>query len=282
MFGGEGYSGGDVESQQDEADEAMELVHVDIVGPAKTASIGGSKYVIMFTDSASRLQRPYGLKQKSDAPAAVQRFIADMGVPDAFRTDGAKEFTGGEFVELCDRLAIRRETTAPNTPKQNAVVESSIWRAVKAGHAARLEIPLLYPDVHLEDVKNVSSAEGARLWVEAILWASEGFNHSATSANAGMKSPHEDFYGTLPPLSVVPFFHPCYRRVPRQSKQDPQARLSYFLNHGYNHSNSCIKVLDAETGEVCYSRDVTWHHRREPLVPAAPSPAAASPRFWPE
>ena len=55
--------------------------------------LGGSRYVVMFMDNASRLQRPYGTQDKS-APTilgVVKRFVADMGVPRAVRTDnGAK------------------------------------------------------------------------------------------------------------------------------------------------------------------------------------------------
>ena len=44
-----------------------------------------------------------------------------------------------------------------------------------------------------------------------------------------------------------------------------------FLNFGYNHGRDCIKIMDAETGRIVHSRDVTWHQPREPLVSAAPT-----------
>ena len=56
------------------------LVHIDTAGPYPT-SLGGSRYVVMFVDSASRLQRPYGVREKSAAAilSVVKRFVADMG-----------------------------------------------------------------------------------------------------------------------------------------------------------------------------------------------------------
>ena len=51
--------------------------------------LGGSRYVIVFVDTASRLQGPYGTQDKS-APAilaVVKRFVEDAAVPRAFRTD---------------------------------------------------------------------------------------------------------------------------------------------------------------------------------------------------
>ena len=37
--------------------------------------------------------------------------------------------------------------------------------------------------------------------------------------------------------------------------------MCYSLNFGYNHGQDCYRILDAETGRVAYSRDVTWHHQ---------------------
>ena len=100
----------------------------------------------MFVASASRLQRPYGVREKSAAAilSVVKRFMADMGVPRAFRTDNGTEYSNSMFVDFCRGLGIRRESTAPYTPQQNGPVESAISRAFKAGHAARLEVSQLY------------------------------------------------------------------------------------------------------------------------------------------
>ena len=79
-------------------------------------------------------------------------------------------------------------------------------------------------------------------------------------------SPHEIFYGSRPRLPLLPFLQPAYHRVPRQRKTDPRARMCYFLNFGYNHGRDCYRLLDAETGRVAYSRDVTWHHPEVPWI----------------
>ena len=133
------------------AEAPLDLVHIDTTGPFPE-SLGGSRYVVMFVDSASRFQRPYGTRDKSASAilGVVQRFVADMGVPRAFRTDSGTEYTNSAFVEYCNSLQIRRELTAPYTPQQNGPVESGLSRAIKAGHAARIEVNRLFPDVHLE------------------------------------------------------------------------------------------------------------------------------------
>ena len=134
------------------AADPLDMVHNDTARPFPE-SLGGSRYVVMFVDSASRFQRPYGTRDKSASAilGVVQRFVADMGLPRAFRTDNGTEYTNSDFVEYCNSLQIRRELTAPYTPQQNGPVESGLSRALKAGHAARLEVNKLFPGVHLDN-----------------------------------------------------------------------------------------------------------------------------------
>ena len=116
-------------------------------------------------------------------------------------------------------------------------------------------------------ILQVGNPDGSSLWLKSVLWASEGFNRSATAANSGMLSPHEVFFGGRPPMPVLPFCKPACHHVPRRSKMDPQARPCFFLNFGYNHRSDCYKIMDAETGRVVPSRDVTLHQSRERLFP---------------
>ena len=221
----------------------------------------------MFVDSASRLQRPYGVREKSAAAilSVVKRFVANMGVPRAFRTDNGTEYSNIMFVDFCNGLGVRREFTAPYTPQQNEPVESAISRAFEAGHAARLGVPQLYPDIRLEEIRGCTDAVGTSLWLDSLLWASECYNRAATSVNDEWLSPHEIFYGSRPWLPLLSSLQPTYHRVPRQRKTDPRARTCYFLNFGYNHGWDCYRLLDTETGRVAYhSRDITWHHPETP------------------
>ena len=115
----------------------------------------------MFVDGASRFQRPYGTRGKSASAVlgVVQQFVTDMGVPRAFRTEYGTEYTNSAFVEYCNSLHIRRELTALYTPQQNGPVESGLSRVIKAGHAARIEVNRLFPDVHLDQLKGVRDSD---------------------------------------------------------------------------------------------------------------------------
>ena len=146
------------------AKRPMELIHIDTAGPFP-ASLEGSRYVVMFVDSASRLRRPCGTRDKTAAAilAVVKRFIADMGVPRAFRRDNGVEYTNHSFVEYSNNLGIRRELTPSHTAEQNGPVESALWRAFKAGHLARLGISNIYPDIRLDEVTASTDAAATRL-----------------------------------------------------------------------------------------------------------------------
>lgn len=243
-------------------------IHIDLAGPFQPA-LDGSIYLIMFVDSASRWQRLYGMRAKSETMKYVRRFLSDMngmGTLGSFRTDNGGEFTGKAFIEFCDAAGIRREYTAPDTPKQNGVAESAIWRAFKGGHAARRHIASL-PHVNLATVPNMDR-DGNRLWLSSAIWASGCFNRSATTANKNCKSPYECFFGKPPPIKIIPFFQPGLMRVKRRSKMDVQAVPCYYLHGSNNHSISTHVVLRADTGRMCLTSSVLW--ARDGLPPASP------------
>ena len=204
------------------ATQPLGLVHIHTAGPYQT-SLGGSRYVVMFVDSASRSQRPYGVREKRAAAivSVVKRFVADMGVPRAFRTDNGTEYSNSMFVNFCNGLGIRRGFTAPYAPQQNGPVEIAISRAFKAGHAARLGVPQLYPYTRLEEIRGCTDAAGTSLWLESRHWVSKCYNRAATSVSDEWLALHESFYGSRPRLTLLPFLQPAYHRVPRQRRRIP-------------------------------------------------------------
>lgn len=137
------------------------LVHVD-TGEPYPASLGGTRHVVMLVVSASHIHRLYRAREKN-------RFEADIGVPRTFRTGKSTEYSNGLFVEFRNNLEIRRGFRAPNTPQQNAPVESAISRVFKAGHAARLGVRQPFPNVRLEKIRGCNDAEGTSLWLELLL-----------------------------------------------------------------------------------------------------------------
>ena len=166
-----------------------------------------------ISTGAFRLQHLYSTRNKSPSTilGVMKRFVAEVGVPRAFRADSVAEYTNSTFADYYNGLGIRRERTTPYTPQQNGFAESRLLMAIKAGHAALIEAIKPFPDIHLERLKGVQDPGGSSLWLEPVLWASKGFNRSATTASIGMPYPHDGFSGGYPPL---PFYKPANHRVP--------------------------------------------------------------------
>ena len=66
--------------------------------------------------------------------------------------------------------------------------------------------------------------EEPSLWAEAMSWACDAYNRTATVANPGNPSPHEIFYREIPQNSPIPFLKPGYCKYKRMNKMDPKAR----------------------------------------------------------
>ena len=56
--------------------DVLDVVHTDVWGPAKTTSMGGSKFYVTFTDDHTRKVWVYFMKEKSEAFTHFQSFKA--------------------------------------------------------------------------------------------------------------------------------------------------------------------------------------------------------------
>ena len=118
-------------------------------------------------------------------------------------------------LERCKQHCIKQEFTNADSPKQNGVVERAQRIIQNAGHAACIQAPIIFPQVELPPTKS--------LWAEAVHWACDALNHTATTADPGNTSPHEMWYGTATPASPHPFPRLAYCRWKRPSKSYPLA-----------------------------------------------------------
>ena len=142
---------------------------------------------------------------------------------------------------------------------------------MKAGHAERIEVNNLFPDIHLERLKEVRDSDSTSLCLESVLWAHERLNHSTMTANSAVLSLHKIFFGGRPPMPVLPFCNQAYHRLLRRRKIDYQACSCFLLNLGQKHQSGCFKVMEADTRIIVLLRDVAWHQPRVPLISPAPT-----------
>ena len=110
----------------------LELLHVDLMGPIKTESLGGKRYIMVIVDDFSRYTWVEFLREKSEACEKLEIFCKKLqnekrALIVKIRNDYGKEFENARFKSFCAKNGIKREFSAPKTPQQNGVIERKNW-----------------------------------------------------------------------------------------------------------------------------------------------------------
>ena len=106
----------------------LELLHVDLMGPTRTESMGGKRYIMVVVDDFSRYSLVEFLREKSEACDKMEmlckRLQNEKGVPIIkIKSDHGKEFENAKFETFCNKHGIKKEFSASKTPQQNEVVQ---------------------------------------------------------------------------------------------------------------------------------------------------------------
>ena len=236
----------------------LSRVFVDFEGKQHVTSMGGNTYPMIIRDDFSRYAWLYFISYKSDAAEAFKQFLAGVeGIPSegiVVRSDnGSSEFNQGEFGQLCREINIKQEFTTADSPEYNGVAERRLAMIESAALAAKIQASELFPGFDIP--------EKPWLWAEAMSWACDAYNRTATVAIPGNLSPHEIFYGEIPQDSPVPFLKPGYCRYQRTNKMDLKARECIYLGPARNHPRESKRIFE-HTGMVIITRNVPWAHVR--------------------
>ena len=215
-------------------------------------------------DDHTRFTRVYFLAKKSDAASAFESFLAEVradGILSAVmcvRSENGGEIFGGEFGTLCRKRGIKQKVTPAGSPRYNGVAERALALISGTALAARIQAQVSYP----------SAPSYPSLWAEAVSWACNALNRTATKANPGNKSPYEMWYGS-PSLAgeVWPFLKPAIYRVKRKDKSQPKAQDCYYVGPSVNHPRDCMRDLTTHR-TILTIRNATWQH----VPPAPPAP----------
>ena len=106
----------------------MELLHIDLFGPVKTASINGKKYGLVIVDDYSRWTWVKFLKHKDESHSVFSTFCSQVQTEKdckivKVRSDHGGEFENRYFEDFFDSHGISHDFSCPRTPQQNEVVE---------------------------------------------------------------------------------------------------------------------------------------------------------------
>lgn len=104
------------------------MIHSDVLGPVTPTTVGGSKYVLTFTDDCTRKSWVYFLRQKSEVFEKFKEFKALLKTQKGacikkLRSDGGGEYISNKFQNYLKKHEIEIATTPPYSPQMNGVAE---------------------------------------------------------------------------------------------------------------------------------------------------------------
>ncbi|GJZ02647.1 retrovirus-related pol polyprotein from transposon TNT 1-94 [Tanacetum coccineum] len=113
---------------EDTNQEKLYLLHMDLCGPMRVASVNGKKYILVIVDDYSRFTWVKFLRSKDEAPDFIIKFLKmiqlRLKVPvRRIRTDNGTEFVNQTLREYYEKVGISHETSVARSPQQNGVVE---------------------------------------------------------------------------------------------------------------------------------------------------------------
>ena len=255
-------------SSQYQSSHAGRLVHADIAGPFKRSWLGGFQYALILTDDHTRFKFIYFLKNKSDAPDRVRRFIASFNalanlrsdsvvrVVSTIHTDNAGEFLSHQFQELLDESLVSLTTCPPHVHQLNGVAERAILAvcSLARSYFAASAVPVTF-------------------WPFAFQMAVDVLNRTTGPTAGGLEGPssYELLTGEKPRvMNILPFGCRAYAVKPRSQYSkttiDPRAWIGYNLGRSAR-SPGAYEIHVPGTGRIVTTSDVYF---QESLFPCRP------------
>ncbi|GJS06772.1 retrovirus-related pol polyprotein from transposon TNT 1-94 [Tanacetum coccineum] len=101
---------------EDTNQEKLYLLHMDLCGPMRVASVNGKKYILVIVDDYSRFTWVKCLRSKDEAPAFIINFLKMIQVRlketvRRIRTDNGTEFVNQTLREYYEKVGISHETS---------------------------------------------------------------------------------------------------------------------------------------------------------------------------
>ncbi|GKA57787.1 retrovirus-related pol polyprotein from transposon TNT 1-94, partial [Tanacetum coccineum] len=175
---------------KDTNQEKLYLLHMDLCGPMRVASVNGKKYILVIVDDYSRFTWVKFLASKDEAPDFIIKFLKMIQVRlnatvRNIRTDNGTEFVNQTLRDYYEQVGISHETSVARTPQQNGVVERRNRTLVEAARTM-----LIYAKAPLF------------LWAKAVATACYTQNRSIIRRRHG-KTPYELLHDRKPDLSYL-------------------------------------------------------------------------------
>ncbi|GJZ83344.1 retrovirus-related pol polyprotein from transposon TNT 1-94 [Tanacetum coccineum] len=213
----------------------LELLHMDLCGPMRVASINGKRYILVIVDDYSRYTWVYFLRSKDETPEIIKKFIAQAQLNYKakvckIRTDNGTEFKNTTLKAHYEKLGIMQQFSIARTPQQNGVVERCNRTLVEAARTMLIFSRL--PEF---------------LWAEAVATTCFTQNRSIIHTRYN-KTPYELLRGRKPNIAYFHVFGSlCYPTNDRDDlgKMKPKADIGVFI--GYSETSTGFRIYNRRT-----------------------------------
>nr|GEX51916.1 retrovirus-related Pol polyprotein from transposon TNT 1-94 [Tanacetum cinerariifolium] len=200
--------------------QRLHLLHLDLCGPMRIASINGKRYVLVIVDDYSRY---------TWSPDII------------IRTDNGTEFKNQALKEYFDSIGISHQMSSVHTPQQNEVVERQNRTLVEAARTMLIfsRAPLF-------------------LWAEAIATACFIQNRSIIHRRFN-KTPYELINGRKPNISFLHVFNAlCYPKNDREviRKLGAKGDIGFFI--GYSADSCAYRIYNRRTKKIMETMNVSF------------------------
>ncbi|GJW38501.1 retrovirus-related pol polyprotein from transposon TNT 1-94 [Tanacetum coccineum] len=117
---------------EDPNQEKLYLLHMDLCGPMRVASVNGKKYILVIVDDYSRFTWVKCLRSKDEAPDFIIKFLkmiqVRLKVPvRRIRIDNGTEFVNQTLRDYYEKVGISHETSIARSQKQNEAVATACY-----------------------------------------------------------------------------------------------------------------------------------------------------------
>lgn len=225
--------------------EILDIMHSDLCGPMQTQSIGGAKYLLTFTDDASKWTEVRFLRSKTEVLEQIKELVLLMenlkGLKvKFFQSDNGTEFRNVEFDKFLRQHGISRRLSAPYTPQQNGVAERKNRTLIEMARCLlfQADLPKMF-------------------WAEAVNMANFIRNRSP-SQSIGGKSPYEIWHKKIYDLSQIHEFGSKVVILDKKQKGKfaPRGLNGIFL--GYDTFTKGYRIWIPDLKKIEISRDVRF------------------------
>ncbi|GJU51920.1 retrovirus-related pol polyprotein from transposon TNT 1-94 [Tanacetum coccineum] len=229
----------------------LNLLHMDLCGPMRVASINGKKYILVIVDDYSRYTWTLFLRSKDETPEVLKDFLTMIqrnlqAQVLTVRTDRGTEFLNKTLHAYFKEEGIKHQTSIARTPEQNGVVERRNRTLVEAARTmlSASKLPLSF-------------------WAEAVATACYTQNRSIIISTHGKTAYHiiNDRKPSIKHLHI--FGCTCYITRDGENLDKMKEKGDPCVMVGYSTQSKGYRVYNKRTRLIAESIHIKFDEIKE-------------------